>query len=380
MNRLLTIVITRSFVAGLCFMASLAWAEKTGGTSQRSREPASSGSGGTPFVRIEPLKYEDGRPAAEWRLEARDAGRVYRHGDGPNACDHLGARDLWLYEHSGTYYLTYDGAGPKGWLACLATSTNLVDWTPHGPVLDFGPPGSEDSASASYGTTFFDGQTWHMFYLGTPNVTPAPNFIPKFPYLTMKATGNSPAGPWRKQRDVIPFRPVAGSYYSATASPGHIVRQGGEFLMFFSASTDKPILRTISVARTKDLNGPWAVDPEPIVPLEEQIENSSLYFERANQTWFLFTNHIGIEKGSEFTDAVWVYWTRDLDHWDARKKAVVLDGSNCSWSHKCIGLPGVVQVGRRLAVLYDAPGGNSASHMKRDLGLAWLELPLTPPE
>jgi hypothetical protein len=33
----------------------------------------------------------------------------------------------------------------------------------------------------------------------------------------------------------------------------------------------------------------------------------------------------------------------------------------------------------RLAVLYDAPGGNSKSHMNRDLGLAWLELPLTPP-
>jgi hypothetical protein len=39
----------------------------------------------------------------------------------------------------------------------------------------------------------------------------------------------------------------------------------------------------------------------------------------------------------------------------------------------------VVQVGRRLAILYDAPGGDSQSHMHRDVGLAWLELPLNPP-
>jgi len=57
----------------------------------------------------------------------------------------------------------------------------------------------------------------------------------------------------------------------------------------------------------------------------------------------------------------------------------VLDGQNCAWSKDCIGIPSVVQVGRRLAVLYDAPGGTSVSHMKRDIGLAWLNLPLIPP-
>lgn len=71
------------------------------------------------------------------------------------------------------------------------------------------------------------------------------------------------------------------------------------------------------------------------MPLAEQIENSSLYFEPANQTWFLFTNHIG--------------------------------------------LPSVLKVGNRLAIIYDGPGGTSKSHMKRDVGLAWLELPLVPP-
>jgi predicted GH43/DUF377 family glycosyl hydrolase len=327
------------------------------------------------FTPATPVVYPDGRPGANWRLDAVDQGPVMRHGDGPGRCDILGARDLWVYEAGGTYYMHYDGAGPKGWLCCLATSTNLVDWTKKGPILDFGKPGDEDSASAAYGVTYFDGKTWHMFYLGTPHVSPAPDLIPSFPYLTMKAIGQSPAGPWVKQPAVIPFRTKPGSYYADTASPGHVVKQGDEYLQFFSAS----MKRTLGIARTKDLNGPWTIDPAPIVPPDEQVENSSLYFEPANGTWFLFTNHIGLE-GGEYTDAVWVYWTKDLNRWNAADKAVVLDGRNCTWSRKCIGLPSVVQVGRRLAVFYDAPGGDSKSHMRRDAGLAWLTLPLTPPE
>ncbi len=148
--------------------------------------------------------------------------------------------------------------------------------------------------------------------------------------------------------------------------------------MFFSASTGSPgIKRTLSIARTRDLNGSWTIQPEPIVPAEEQVENSSMYYEPRSKTWFLFTNHIGInERNEEFTDAVWVYWSKDLEHWDPKHKAVVLDGKNCTWSKACIGMPSVIRVGKRLAVLYDGPGGESVSHMGRDIGVAWMELPL----
>ena len=325
--------------------------------------------------------YADGRPAAKLRLPATDAGVVLQHGDGPGRCDYLGARDIWVWEKGGTYFMHYDGAGPHAWLACLATSPDLTHWTSRGPVLPLGAAGDDDSASASYGTTYFDGRIWQMFYLGTRRVTPAPNFIPSTPYVTMKAFAATPGGPWTKQPTVVPFRCQPGTYYSDTASPGFIVRQGGEYLMFFSAAqkTDGKLQRTLGIARTKNLDAAWTLDAQPIVPSTEQIENSSLYFEPASQTWFLFSNHVGIENQNEFTDAVWVYWSKDLNRWNPEDKAVVLDGSNCGWSHKCLGLPSVVPSGRRLAVFYDAPGGVSTSHMKRDVGLAWLNLPLTVP-
>ena len=331
-----------------------------------------------------PTVYPDGRPAARYRLDAQDHGPVLRHGAGPGRCDELGARDVWVWEHGGTYFMHYDGAGTNGWLACLATSSDLIHWTKKGAVLELGRKGQDDSASASYGVTFFDGKAWHMFYLGTPNTTPAPDYIPAFPYLTLKARAASPAGPWTKQPDVIPFRTKPGTYYSATASPGHVIAHEGGYLMFFSASTADPIRRTLGIARTEDLDGPWQLDSEPIVPLAEQVENSSLYYEPASRTWWLFTNHVGLRDGLEYTDAIWVYWTTNLDRWDPAHKAVVLDAKNCTWSRHIIGLPSVVQVGRRLAIFYD---GNAAeqmptgvkSHMNRDVGLAWLDLPLVAP-
>jgi hypothetical protein len=329
-----------------------------------------------------PLKiYGDGRPAARYRLDAIDDGRVLRHGDGPGRCDALGAREAIVFAWKDDYFLHYDGAGPKGWLACLATSKDLRNWTKHGPVLDFGPQGQMDSASASSPWVYHDAGRWHMFYLGTPNTSPAPDLVPSFPYVTMKAQSRSPFGPWEKQYGVVPFMTKPGTYYATTASPGHVLRSGSGYLMFFSGSVlSRGIKRTLGIARTNDLDGAWTLDPEPIVPLEEQIENSSLYYEKADKTWWLFTNHIGIDKRGEYTDAVWVYWTHDLAKWDREQKAVVLDGRNCSWSKDGIGMPSVVQVGRRLAVFYDAPGGTSVSHMERDIGLAWLNLPLAPPE
>lgn len=86
--------------------------------------------------------------AATLRLEAKDQGVVLKHGDGPAECDRLGARDVWVFEAGRAYPMHYDGAGPKGWLACLATSPDLVHRTKKGPILDFGKPGADGLSSA----------------------------------------------------------------------------------------------------------------------------------------------------------------------------------------------------------------------------------------
>ena len=333
---------------------------------------------GTGLVTVtNPINYGDGRPYPSFRMDAVDQGKFLDYGQGPNQCDYLGAREALINYVNGKYYLYYDGAGPLGWVACLAESTNLTTWTLKGPVIDFGLPGTADSACACSPWIIQDATNlWHMYYLATPNTTGGEDKVPIFPYTTLHATSTSPAGPWTKHYTPIPFTTQGGTYYSSTASPGHVVKQGSEYLMLIS-TTDSSTKRTISIARTTDLNGVWTVDPTPALPVTEQIENSSLYYEPTNQTWFLFTNHIGAEGGVEFgTDAVWVYWTQDLNVWNPACKAIVLDGSNCTWSSKCIGMPSVVQVGDKLKIFYDAPGGTSSSSMRRSLGMATLQLPL----
>jgi predicted GH43/DUF377 family glycosyl hydrolase len=327
--------------------------------------------------------YKDGRPAVRQRISCEDQGIVLRYGDGRDSCDVFGAREALINKAGDTYYLFYDGAGKDGWKACLAESKNLTTWSKKGPILEFGEPGTKDAKCVAAPWVIRSNNTWHMFYFGSPNTTPAPYRIPAFPYSTMKAKATSLAGPWIKQYDVIPFSTKEGSFYSVTASPGFIVKNKDVYMQFFSAAMvdSSGIKRTLGIARTKDLDGAWIVDDKPIFPSTEQVENSSLYYQKENTTWFLFTNHVGINSsGIEYTDAVWVFWTKDLNKWDSLNSAVVLDSSNCKWSKGVIGMPTVIRCGNKLALLYDGFEGHGIGHMQRNIGLAWIFLPIKTPE
>jgi hypothetical protein len=321
------------------------------------------------------------------RLDATDFGIVFEHGHLPDAADAGGAREASVVFHEGVYHLFYDGARPDvGWLACLATSTDLKTWERHGPVFELGEPGRPDSHTATSPWFIREDGLWHAFYVACQKTTPAPDCIPHAPYLTCKAEAKDLAGPWRKRYDVVAVSTEPGTYREEGASPGFLFRHEGRIWMFFSTAEGEvsdnvvDIKRTLGLAHAPHPDGPWTMLDAPILPVEEQLENSSLYYEPTNQTWFLFTNHIGInEKGEEYTDAIWVYWSKDPTSWNPAHKAIVLDGENCTWSKVCIGMPSVVPVGNRLALFYDAPGGDSNSHMGRDIGLAWLSLPLNPP-
>ena len=330
-----------------------------------------------------PESYMDGRSQAVLRMKVVDEGMVMPFATGPDSCDTFGAREAVVVVHEGVYYLHYDGAGKDGWLSCLATSADLRTWQKQGLQLSLGAEGQPDSKSASSPWLFYDGTKWHMFYVGTQFTTPPPYRIPAVPYVTLKAEGPHPAGPWTKRYDIIPFTNDPGTYYSDTCSPGDIVKNGDEYMMFFGAAaylSENVLGRTVGIARTKDLYSAWQVDPDPIFPHAEQCENTSLYYEPTNQTWFLFTNHIGVDPvNGEYTDAIWVYWSKDLNSWNTDNKAIVLDCENTKEVKGAIGMPSVIKAGNKLAILYDGATGENYGHMYRNINLAWMDLPLTPP-
>lgn len=340
------------------------------------------------IIKSEPGQYIDGRPYPSFSLYAEDEGVIIRHGDGPFGYDALGARDVAVYRNHDEYYLTYDGAGPDGWLVNMATSKDLKDWKKLGPMLQLGNKGKLDSASASFGTLYYDGSYWHMYYLATVNASDAPNFVPEPAYTPAKAISVTPTGPWVKEYNKVPFTTAANTFYSMSAAPGPVYKSpNGGFDMMFS-SGDETNKRTIGIAHAETLNSEWKVDPKPVLPTSEQIENPSLYYQPSDGMWFMFVNHVGIDSViGEYTDAVWVYWTKDYNNWQPENRAVVLDSSNVHWTKKIIGLPSVIKVGNRLAIFYDgqsvAPvkgAGWTQYHMKRDIGISWLNLPIETPK
>jgi len=341
--------------------------------------------------------YYDGRPKPNLRCPVTNAGVVLKHGNGPNKCDIHGAREPVLTKVGDRFVLYYDGAGIDGWIACLATSDNLLHWKLHGTALDLGSGDTPDSGSASSPWMIEHNQQWHMFYLATQNVTSDQYKIPNVPYLTCKAEANSPTGPWKKRYDVVPFNTKPGTYYSASASPGAIIQQGDEFIQYFSCSAFEPgsgvLKRSLGLAVTQDLNAPWILAEQPLLPLDEQIENSSIVYDPKSKHWLLFTNHIGIheidaaslntycgerllseETTEEYTDAIWVYWSKDPKCWNPKNKAIVVDETSCDWCQRPIGMPTVTFADGRLALLFDAYPGNVTHHMYRDIGLVWLDL------
>ena len=319
--------------------------------------------------------------APAYRLKTRDSGMILAHGGGPGGCDVYGCREAIVFTDGTRYYLHYDGAGPHGWLACLAVSEDGLSWKRMGPVLSLGAAGRPDSASASSPWVIEHNRRWYMYYLGTPHAGPAPGRLPEPPYNTCLAVADMPTGPWRKRYDVIPFTEVPGTYHATTASPGAVIEHDGRFLQFFSGSTVTAhgLRRTLGIAQTENLASPWTVNPTPLLPLDTDIENSSVYYEPADGGWWwLFTNHIS-ERAPAHTDAAYAYWSRDPTHWDSAHCAIALDTTICTWSKGVIGMPTVLPIGGRLAMFYDGVTGASQSNLGRDIGMATLPIPLLPP-
>ena len=143
-------------------------------------------------------------------------------------------------------------------------------------------------------------------------------------------------------------------------------------------------MRGVGIARTDDLTAAddydklegnfWGTDPRPHHPLAGRRGKRDAVSRRQRREMVSFVNHI--DPSNSYTDAIWMYWTDDPNHWDAGNKAEVLSSRNCSWTHGAIGMPSVLRVGDRLAMMYDGSVNGDTSHFNRDIALAYIDLPL----
>lgn len=302
----------------------------------------------------------------------------------PGDCDQLGARDTWLWydpqDAQWPYKFTYDGSGPQGWLACLAVSNDpsLRTWKKMGTLLSLGKPGSVDSNSASYLTTYqLDDGNWLGWYLGTNQTSPPPGDVPIGPYYTLLASAPESSGPWTKHTalgNVIP-----------SGSPGVVMKSPdveGEYWQFCTGCAGG----SIGLATTNNLTGVWQ-EKMPLIT-DAPVENTSLYYEKSNGLWFLFTNQIGLDsQGMAFDAHIVVYWSSNLTSWSPINKATVLNQTNAIEPRikgGRVGLPSVLRVpgnDKQIALLYDGGGFRSDVSYNENCSVAllWIDLPLTLP-
>lgn len=325
-----------------------------------------------------------------------------------------GIREAIINKVGGTYYLFYDGAIPgetnkSYWCACIAKSRNLINWEKTGRILYAGIELHEDSngetykdfKSASSPWVYCENGKWYMYYVGAENCSP--EGIPAMPYHTLLATSDSIEGPWHKineekyKEKYVCFYSGKDKWNSVTSSPGHVIKnpkwkgendtENYKYLMFFSGCYHIPVFaRSIGIARTNSLDicdaydseNPnfWVTDENPVLPLSDDIENTSIYYEEQNGYYFMFTNHV---YGNAYTNSIWVYWTKDIEKWNADDKAVVIDKNVSTWAKGAIGLATVIKKDEyTLALVYDGSEGDSLGHLNRKIGLAYISLPLEP--
>lgn len=326
----------------------------------------------------------------------------------------------------GMFYLSYDGAAPgktptSYWNACTARSRDLIHWEKLGPSLICSalthPDSSceiyKDFCSASSPWAFFENGRWYRYYVGADHCSP--NGVPAFQYSTMLAEAETLRGPWIKRCDKpgcekhICFPAGApGTWDDVTVSPGVVLHNPHfkkteiaadcqddtdhtheenekPYLMFYSGACSGVTRRSLGIARTNDLTVSddydkltgtfWEKDPTPILPIEDDIENSSIFYEESSGLWWLFTNHI---YKNSYTNSVWVYWSDDVEHWNPEHKAIVVDASVSTWAKGAIGMPTVIQKDdHTLTLLYDGICGDGIGHLDRRIGMCEISLPLS---
>ena len=175
-------------------------------------------------------------------------------------------------------------------------------------------------------------------------------------------------------------------------------------MMFATCGANIAIVRSNDLEAVQDWDGDpnpqgWRVDKPILGPLIEipggfagvpasweripndrqnktAPENANYYFDPVSGYHFLFTNQFNQQYNA--TDCNVVYWTKDVDHWDDRNSAVVVD-AKCTkdgWATGAIGFPSVLRVDdETLLLVYDAIKGNSIGHTPRHIGYGYWKIP-----
>jgi predicted GH43/DUF377 family glycosyl hydrolase len=171
------------------------------------------------------------------------------------------------------WYNGYDG---QTYRIIAATSSNGLNWSKLGVVLDVGPPGSTDAYSVVYPDVLFASGTYVMWYTGLSGPTGPISAI-------MRAVSTNGLN-WTKQ-GVVLGRGVPGSPDSQSAWAPDVSRVGSTYEMMYSGTSDDGTPRLLYAESSDGIA--WqktGIALESLAPIERLISSPSFVVE-ADGSW-----------------------------------------------------------------------------------------------
>jgi predicted GH43/DUF377 family glycosyl hydrolase len=270
--------------------------------------------------------------------------------------------DVRILDALGTPY-DYD-ADPQGG---VRLQSQAGPWTKYAenPVLDIGAPGAWDDEIVDEAKVVFDGQTYHMWYLGR-KASGDPEG--KLPVMVGYATSDD-ALHWTKapENPVLRFGPT-GSYDSLGIHAPFVLFDGQIFRMWYSAwraDSQGSSVWSINYASSTDGTA-WTKDPDNPLMVEERNERwDATYICEPSVLWNGDRFEMWYNGGSERTAAggheLRVGYASSVNGLEWRRRsedAWVLDvGDPEAWDDFSVARPHVIYDGLRYRMWYEGHDG-----------------------
>ena len=248
-----------------------------------------------------------------------------------------------VFQHGGVWRMFYTGFDGRGYQTALATSEDLVHWTPKGLVMGYGKPGAYDHGGVTFGGLLFDSydvrapktlKRWQGKYWALYGCYPRQGGYELRPGAEGVAWSED-GERWQRLSDDRPSLSVDG------ASPWEkdciyqpwLVEHDGRFWDFYNAANGS--VEQMGLAQSRDMvqwkrhsenpilrNGPSGSYDEQFCSDGKVFRDPDLS-EDGSDVWVML--YFGVGKGGAH---IMVAFSRDLYHWTAHPEPLYKAGGH----------------------------------------------------
>lgn len=256
------------------------------------------------------------------------------------AFDALAVDAPFVFAHDGRYYMTHIGFDGTGYRTGLASSTDLLNWTKEGLLIDRGPKGAvtefnvaltwilrEEELFGSGKLRKVDGR-----FLGTYHAYPRPGYEEGPACIGL--CWSDDLRHWQLDEPILRSSDAdAARWESGGLYKSCLAEHDGAFYLFYNAKTpDSPWVEQTGVAISHDLKTWKRHNGNPVIPVGpkgsfDDIFCSDPYVLRCGDIWTMFFYTLSSDGRARDT----VAFSKDLLNW-VKSNEILID----------VGLPGAI--------------------------------------